>query len=156
MPLTRCRSALFKFFSPAVGPLFSLASSLILRVVLDLDHASRRSGPCLGIIQLSITLMFTESAGFTQVVVGAASGCLTFSSVCQSICLSVCLPACHALRAEYGCDLASRVLLRPLRTSPTGALQAQLSTPALLLRPSLWPCASWSVGTFRHRHARFD
>ena len=70
----------------------AVAVSIMHLVVLDLDHASRCSGPrslslaaCLGIIQSSIAAMFLESAGFTQVlVVGAAAGCLTSSSVCLS------------------------------------------------------------------------
>ena len=43
-------------------------------VVLELDHASGRSGPLVS-GSSNLTVMFTESAGFTQdlVVVGAAT-----------------------------------------------------------------------------------
>ena len=68
--------------SPAVGPLFSLAVSIAQRVVLNLDHASRRSGPrplSFGFLSrhhpIFRHIIFTESAGFTQVLVilGAAA-----------------------------------------------------------------------------------
>ena len=59
-----------------------LAVSIAHRVVVDLGLLSRAS--CLGII----SVMFTGSV--VLVVLDAAAGCLTFSSVCLS--------ACHALR----------------------------------------------------------
>ena len=61
----------------------------------------------LGIIHSFISVMFSDSAGFTQVlvIVGDAAGCSTFSSVCVSA-------ACHALRDVimafhelFGCEL---------------------------------------------------
>ena len=78
-----------QFFSPTVGPLFSLTVSVTLRVVLNLDHASRRSGPqplSSGFLSGDHLGHVSESACFTQVlvVVGAAAGCLTFLSVCLS------------------------------------------------------------------------
>ena len=76
-----------------MGPLFSLAVSITLRVVLNIDYTSRRSGPqplSSGFLSQDHLSHVSESAGFTQVliVVRGAAGCLTFLSVCLS-CLSV-------------------------------------------------------------------
>ena len=58
-------------FSPAVGPLFSPAVGLLFWLLVA------------GIIQSSITVMFSKSAGFTQVLVDAA--CLTFFFVSHGL-----------------------------------------------------------------------
>ena len=69
-------------FPLAVGPLFSVAVSIMHRAVLDFDHCLL----ALRIIQPFITVTFFESAGFPQVlVVRAAAGCLTSSSVSVSL-----------------------------------------------------------------------
>ena len=80
-------------FQPLWVRSFSLSVSITHRVVLNLDHASRRSGPrplSSGFLSRDHPIYLLgrvcESAGFTQVlvIVGAAAGCLTFSSVCLS------------------------------------------------------------------------
>ena len=72
-----------QFFSPTVGPLFSLVDSITLRVVLNLSLCLQAS--CLGII----SVMFAESAGFTRRCRCGLLDVLVCLQVCLSVCLSV-------------------------------------------------------------------
>ena len=112
---------LASLFSSAVGPLLSFlfTVSIMHRVVLDFSLC--RLASCLGIILSYISVMFSESAVFPQVLVvgGAAAGCFDVL-----VCLSVCLSACHALRDVimafhelFGCEMFACVEHAHLRAA---------------------------------------
>ena len=88
-------------FSPAVSPL-----SLHTLWVRSSGFLSR------GIIQSSISVVFTESAAVTQGLVGAAAGCLTFLFVHHA--LRDVLVAFHEL---LGGELFARVWHAPSRAA---------------------------------------
>ena len=90
--------------------------SIMHHVVLDLVLYHLTSS--LGIIQSSSSVVFASLLAFTQVLVmvGAAAGCLTFSSVCLSACRPCAMLSWRSLNCLLAnCSLVSSMLTHVLR-----------------------------------------
>ena len=152
-------------FSPAVGPLFPAVVALFTRC----------GSALLSSIRSTISAKFTESADSSSVLLRAVRHALLDVLVYRTWSAGWTSTTVLSLRAPSVkvCDLRAQLLW--FASTSFLALANGLSMTSIVLRvycfgrtyvpPKLfefcshrcvWPCATWSVGTSLHRHARFD
>ena len=83
---------------------------------------------------------------------GSACGSPCYQSLVTQA-LAFTSSSCSGKRLEHDCDRVPRL---PLRASGVHSRRSSVVATLRSCRRCLWPCASWSVGTFRRRHSPID